>query len=155
MKRREFIAGVGGMALAWPTAARGQQSAKPVVGFITGFSADAGARYVAAFRKGLNQTGHVVEGQNVTVEYHWLEPTGGQSDGRDVLWRQHARCKASSSTSCRRVSTASDTTACAPRRPAPTTSRAPVNCSPGQSPKANPPMLRITTSRHVHVAAAV
>ena len=58
------------------------------------------------------------------------------------------------STSCRRDSTASATTACAPRRPAPTTSRAPANCSPGQSPKANPPMLRITTSRHVHVAAA-
>ena len=46
------------------------------------------------------------------------------------------------------------TTACAPRRPAPTTSRAPANCSPGQSPKANPPMLPITTSGHVHVAAA-
>jgi putative ABC transport system substrate-binding protein len=72
MRRREFVALLGGAAAAWPIAARAQQSAVPVVGLITGFSADAAARYVAAFRKGLNQTGHV-EGQDVTVEYHWLE----------------------------------------------------------------------------------
>ena len=72
MRRREFVSLFGGAAAVWPIAARAQQSAVPVVGFITGFSADAAARYVAAFRKGLNQTGHV-EGQNVTVEYHWLE----------------------------------------------------------------------------------
>jgi len=72
VKRRAFITLLGGAAAAWPSAAGAQQSAVPVVGFITGFSADAAARYVAAFRKGLNQTGHV-EGQNVTVEYHWLE----------------------------------------------------------------------------------
>jgi len=53
----------------------------PVVGLITGFSVDAAARYVAAFRKGLNQTGHV-EGQDVTVEYHWLE---GQYDRLPAL----------------------------------------------------------------------
>jgi putative ABC transport system substrate-binding protein len=72
MRRREFVSLFGGAAAVWPIAARAQQSAVPVVGLITGFSADAAARYVAAFRKGLNQTGHV-EGQNVTVEYHWLE----------------------------------------------------------------------------------
>src|SRR3954453_19007317 len=72
MKRREFITLLGGAAASWPLAVRAQQSAVPVVGLITGFSADAAARYVAAFRKGLNQTGHV-EGQDVTVEYHWLE----------------------------------------------------------------------------------
>src|SRR6185503_20699753 len=71
MRRREFVSLFGGAA-AWPLVARAQQAAMPVVGLITGFSADAAARYVAAFRKGLNQTGHV-EGQDVTVEYHWLE----------------------------------------------------------------------------------
>jgi putative ABC transport system substrate-binding protein len=53
----------------------------PVVGFIRDGSADANARYAAAFRKGLNEAGHV-EGQNVTVEYHWLE---GQYDRLPVL----------------------------------------------------------------------
>src|ERR671937_828113 len=71
MGRREFVALLGSAA-AWPLAARAQQSRVAVIGFITGFSADAAARYVTAFRKGLNQTGHV-EGQDVTVEYHWLE----------------------------------------------------------------------------------
>ena len=56
----------------WPLTARAQQPALPVVGFVRDGSADASVRQVAAFRKGLNETGYV-EGQNVTVEYHWLE----------------------------------------------------------------------------------
>ncbi|MGB9392088.1 MAG: ABC transporter substrate-binding protein [Xanthobacteraceae bacterium] len=72
MRRREFIAFVGGAAAAWPLAADAQQPTMPVVGFVFGGWADTSARYVAAFRKGLNGTGYV-EGQNVTVEYHWLE----------------------------------------------------------------------------------
>jgi putative tryptophan/tyrosine transport system substrate-binding protein len=70
--RRQFISALGGAAAAWPFAARAQQSGLLVVGFVFGGSADASTRFAAAFRKGLNETGYV-EGQNVTVEYHWLE----------------------------------------------------------------------------------
>src|SRR5262245_25589195 len=71
LKRRELITLLGGAAAAWPLTARGQQ-AMPVVGLVGGRSAEANVRAVAAFRKALNKTGYV-EGQNVTVEYHWLD----------------------------------------------------------------------------------
>jgi putative ABC transport system substrate-binding protein len=73
--RRDFITLLGGAAassLLRPRAARAQQPALPVVGLVYPGSADAAARSLAAFRKGLNETGHV-ESQNVAVEYHWLE----------------------------------------------------------------------------------
>jgi putative tryptophan/tyrosine transport system substrate-binding protein len=71
MRRREFIAA----AAAWPIGARAQQPALPVIGIVNLGPADAVA-YAAALRKGLGETGYM-EGQDVTVEYHWLE---GQYD---------------------------------------------------------------------------
>src|SRR5215471_18769220 len=71
MRRRAFIWLLGGAAVAWP--ARAQQPAMPVVAFVTPSERDSfPPRYVAAFRKGLSDTGYI-EGQNVSVEYHWLE----------------------------------------------------------------------------------
>jgi putative ABC transport system substrate-binding protein len=70
--RRKFIATLGSTAVAWPLVARAQQPAMPVVAVIDAGAADADAHYVAAFRKGLSENG-TIEGQNVTVEYHWLE----------------------------------------------------------------------------------
>ena len=72
MRRREFIACVGSTAVAWSSAAHAQQPTPPVVGVVSGRSRDADARNVTAFYKGLGEAGYV-DGQNVTVEYHWVE----------------------------------------------------------------------------------
>jgi putative ABC transport system substrate-binding protein len=72
MRRREFITLAGGAAVDWPLAARAQQPPLPVVALVSLRSAEASVRLANAFRKGLNEAGWV-DGQNVTVEYNWLD----------------------------------------------------------------------------------
>src|SRR5215470_8015771 len=86
MRRRDFIM-LFGAAAAWPLSARAQQPTMPIVGFVSGRSANTSVREVGAFHKGFNETGYV-EGQNATIEYHWLE---GQYDRLPPLMADFVR----------------------------------------------------------------
>ena len=80
MRRRDFITIVGGAA-AWPLAARAQQPAMPVVGFLRDATAAGSGHMVNGLRKGLAEAGFV-EGRNLTIDYAW---TDGQSDRLSTL----------------------------------------------------------------------
>jgi putative ABC transport system substrate-binding protein len=79
VNRREFITVLGGAAAAWPLAARGQQAAVPVIGFISSLSASVTSKRIASFGQGLSETGYTV-GRHVTVEARMAE--GYSSAGR-------------------------------------------------------------------------
>ena len=77
MRRREFLAAFGGTVIAWPLVARAQQAAMPTIGYLYTGTPESNAHLLAAFRQGLNETGHV-EGRNVAVEYRWARNDADQ-----------------------------------------------------------------------------
>jgi putative ABC transport system substrate-binding protein len=87
MRRRDFIKAVVGSSVAWPLAARAQQPAMPVIGFFRRGPPEAGASMLAAFRKGLSETGFV-EGRNVQIEYRWVDLRDPMSEGAADLVRR-------------------------------------------------------------------
>src|SRR5256885_2006959 len=87
MKRREFFSAVGAAMVAWPLSLRAQQAANPVIGFVNTSSPDGYLPMANAFRVGLKETGYV-DGQNVTIEFHWAE---GHNDRLPAIMAQLVR----------------------------------------------------------------
>ena len=81
MNKREFIALLGGAAASWPIAARAQQAAMPVIGYLNNASPEADASRLTGLRRGLSQSGYV-EGRNLVIEYRWA---GNQADRLPAL----------------------------------------------------------------------
>jgi hypothetical protein len=91
VRRRDFIKGIAGSTVVWPLAARAQQSAMPVIGFLRSTSAAGSEHLVAAFEQGLKEAGFV-EGQNVAIDYRWGNDQSDRLSGlaADLIRRQAA-----------------------------------------------------------------